>query len=697
MSLKTSLSKGPVSGALLRSNLRTHWVWPVIMSVLLSFNVLAVRDYVHSPEFSDLRDFLYYFIFAYIIGCIYSVMAGAKMFLYLDKPNSVSFMHGVPLSRLKLYLTNLLSGGILLVIPPLVSTILMLCLQLTVTSHGFTLYRCLAFFAAYMIYSLVAFAITVFSMTFCGNVIVSLLLTCGIAVLPAAIIGFVTYVLDNLLYGYIINDGIYNFLMKLYILPENLFSPDCLLYLIGTVVFLIAGYLIYAIRPLENCGEVVAFRKLRMLFTVVVAVVMGMISYMFFSGFFNINSLLCMLPLGLLGVIGANMIARKTVGLRGCGIHVFLYILLTVLGTVTLSNGGFGYVTRVPDIADIESVTFDSSLFNGAEVRFTDAESIESVRELHSAITHQSPGHDDTISADGTRPYHYANILLTYKLKNGTTLQRHYDVISTENYQKYAVPLLNVDAVRLSAFPALKDDATITEATIFDDRISTEARSFSGKELAVLREALTNDILSVPADTFDSYSNGALRLRLAYTVNKPSDNEPNYSTPAGEAYVRTYYTNVYLTEDFTETIAALDRLDYDIYNTEEFESIEKVIVWLHSYVDKNGTMTTMDLETSEQATTFPREDLTEDLSDYFGSGQLLSTVTDKEDIRKFYDYVGFSHKADSIGSESDYSRYDVEICFLDGANNLICSWWHTFYTEQLPADFLPYFPIPATK
>lgn len=697
MNLKTSLSKGPVSGALLKSNLRTHWVWPVIMSVLLSFNVLAVRDSVRSPSFSDLPNFLYYFIFAYIIGVIFSIMTAAKMFMYLDKPNSVSFMHGVPLSRLKLYVTNLLSGGIIVVIPPLVSVVLMLGLQLTVASRGFTLYRCLAFFASYMIYSLIAYAITVFSMAFCGNTIVSLLLTCGIVGLPAAIIGFFLYVCYYSLYGYVVNEGTYHFLMKLYILPENLFSPDCLIYIIGAVVFLVLGYCIYAVRPLENCGEVVAFRKLRMLFTIVVAVVMGMISYMFFSGFFNINSLLCMLPLGLLGVIGANMIARKTVGLRGCGIHVFIYVLLTVLGSVVLSSGGFGYVTRVPDVTSVESVTFDTSLFNGADVRLTDPEDIELVRELHSALTKQSPDRNDYVSSDGVRTYHYASIWLTYKLKNGTSLQRSYDLISSENYKKYALSLLELDSVRLSAYPFFADDAELIETTIFDDRISTEARSFSGAEQAVLCDAVRRDILSLSADSYDNDTNGALRLRFRYTYKNEENQGTAIASSNGgydvvrndEEYVRTYYHSIYLNEEYTETLAALKELGYDVYNSEEFESIEKAVVWLHAYVDENDTVATEDAEiiTRDYTTPLPAE-----LEDYFGNdGQLLAVVTDKVDIRTLYDYIGFGYQ---YGLEKyGYSYYQVEICFTDGGNNPIYSTWTTFYDAALADNLRPYFAL----
>lgn len=704
MNLKTSLSKGPVSRALLKANLRTHWVWPVAVSILLSFNVFVVRD-MHAGRVYEvtLDRFIYNFSFAYFVSILYSILTATKLFMYLDKPNSVSFMHGNPLSRLKLYVTTLCSGGILTVIPPLAAMLLMLVLQLSRQATGFTLYRCFAFFAVYMIYGLIAFAVAAFSMTFCGNVIVSVLLTCGIIVLPAAVIGFVIYILVNTLYGYTVNDAVLHFLEKLYILPEYILSWDCLIYLAGTVVFLTAGYFIYKMRPLENCGEVVAFRKLRVLFTVVVGIVMGMISYMFFSSFFSTVSLLWMLPLGLVGVIGANMIARKTVGLRGSGIHVFSYVALTLLLTLALSGDWFGYERRVPQLSDVKTVLLTGSDIGGT-AELTSPEDINAVLTLHDAYvsqrndksTFEAARLGDYNKLDETEYYRY-DLSLTYTMKNGTHLRRSYDYISEENYQKYLLPLYDTEAVKKALYPILREDVTTVNATIYDDRITTPAVTFTGKDLELLLNAIERDMEEHTARELRATSDGALRLNFEYYIHekkKLSSREEENAvitdiTPDGRSI---FTKRVRLNEAYTNTLAALEELGYDIHNTGVMEKADKATLRLYSYWESDGSWQDYSQGSWEDKEIPTTQQSTDKYPD--DGGWLMATVKNPEHIRLLYDRCGFGWSNNEYRHQS-YPAYEVEITFWDSdapdGEQYLYSCYSAIPEDAIPASLAAYF------
>ena len=642
MNLKTSLSKGPVSGAILRSNLRTHWVWPCVMGILLCFNVLAVREFsivgISTPKFLE------WFYVSFIFGIIYAVMTAAKLFMYLDKSNSVSFMHGIPVSRLKLYGTDLLSGGIITMIPPIAACILMLILQLCRASSCFRLYSILAFLGVYAVYTLIAFAITVFSMVFCGNVIVSLLLACGIGVLPAAVLFFSVYVLRLNLYGYMAGDGVERFVTALYILPAELLSARCLVYIIGGLVFLAAGYFVYALRPLENAGEVVAFRKLRMLFTIVVGIVLGMISYMFFVGIFEVKSVMWMLPLGLVGAIGANMIARKTVGLRGSGIHVAAYVLLTLLVSLSLSNDWFGYVHRVPELSDIKSVTFSTK--NLAAVRLTDSEEISAVRALHTALTEQAGEEMRFDYANDNRDpeaYQYCDITLSYTLKSGLTVRRSYDYIKNTHYVHYMLPLLDSDSVKLATYGVLGEGITPVQATIYDDRITTPAETYGAESTAKLIEALRRDVREHTANELCA-DNSALSIRFEFYDDNADDKYYDRGYSIDENGKRIYYSTVHYNENYRNLIAAIEELGYDIYNREQLDKADTLLIRLYDYYS-------IEYADGDAPAT----------ESYDGTGGIIAEITDPERIRDYYIRCGFGWNNSGVGENGAV----LEFTFLD--------------------------------
>lgn len=676
MNSKTSLFERFFSKAVIKSDLRNHWPWPVAASVLLFFNLLGAIDagrlaYSDSPANYSL--FINRFFFSFFVSCVYGFLIGTKLFMYLDKMNSVSCIHGFPFSRKKLYLSHILSGFILFALPAVFITIAMFLLGVPFNYTLFTPGNCAAFLGIYLIYSLISFAIAVFSMTICGNVIISMLLSCGIVVLPAAFIGFFEYVLYSSIYGYMGSDFLVEILLYLYILPSAMFPVNFLVYVVGAILLITAGFFIYKIRPLENCDEVVAFRKLRWLFITTVGVVLGMISYMFFAVIFNSHSLLFTLPLGLVGVIAASMFARKSVSLRGSGRYIIAYIAVAFVLTAGLKYDIFGYERRIPSENSIQwvelSINRRNAYYNidvSPDYKVTSEEDIEKIRALHSAYISEKGNEKAVI---------YNDITFTYRLKNGLSLKREYYHISQENYDKYMTPVLNIDKVKSMEYPLLDNvEKEILNITVYDNMQGiSSVYAWSEDTAKELYDALIYDLKNNKYE--DLQGSGTLNIQVQYYVPGTYKDKDDIPETLAEKTELAAYCSMDITSDYTRTLSVLQKCGFYTENEDMLQTIKKVMV------EGGGYYETVYTESSDGI--------------YMGNGEayevytggINSEITDPEDIKTIYELCIY-------GFESSANTQDIPqyfITFINENNEIVFSKAYNIITNNLPENLQKYF------
>ena len=676
MNSKTSLFVRFFSIAGRKSDLRDHWPWPVAASVLLFFNLLGAIDagrlaYSDSPANYSL--FINRFFFSFFVSCVYGFLIGTKLFMYLDKMNSVSCIHGLPFSRKKLYLSHILSGFILFALPAVFITASMFILGVPFERTLFTPGNCAAFLGIYLIYSFISFAIAVFSMTICGNVIISMLLSCGIVVLPAAFIGFFQYVLYSCVYGYTGGDFLLEILLYLYILPSAMFPVNFLVYVVGAILLITAGFFIYKIRPLENCEEVVAFRRLRWLFITTVGVVLGMISYMFFAAIFNYHSLLLTLPLGLVGVIAASMFARKTVSLRGSGRYIIAYIAVAFVLTAGLKHDIFGYERRIPSEDSIQSVELSINHRNAyynidvsPDYKVTSEEDIEKIRALHSAYISEKGNEKAVI---------YNDVTFTYRLKNGLSLKREYYHISQENYDKYMTPVLNIDKVKSMEYPLLDNvEKEILNITVYDDMQGISSTyAWSEDAAKELYDALMYDLENNKYE--DLQSSGTLSVEVSYYVPGTYRDKDNIPETLAEKNELAVYCSMNITSHYTKTLEVLKKNGFYTEGEYLLPAIKKVIV------EGGGNYETVYSESSDGV--------------YIGTGEayevytggINSEITDPEDIKTIYELCiyGFEGSAETQNNQRYY------ITFINENDEIIFSRSYNIIIGSLPENLQKYF------
>lgn len=576
MNSKTSWYDKFFSKAIIRADIRNNWVWSAVMTVIFVLNTMSVPstfDEYYSSSHTTLQNF---FVVPLFFAILYALFLGARVFSYLNKPNSVSNMHGLPFSRGLLYRSHLASGMILICFPILVTNLIMMMLSSSCAVLSGR--NILILLATYIIYTFLSFAISAFSMTVCGNVVVSTLFSCTIAVMPAALLTFIYTICEMNFYGFSTDGGgiFASILEFLYIIPQDLFPWNFLTYVVFAAVFFVGGYFVYRIRPLENCEEVVAFKKLRWLFIYTVGIVCGMVSYMFFLSVFEVQALVGMLPLGIIGVVVSTMIAKKSANLKGTLRHVLIFTLFICLASASVSFDIIGFEKKVPKVSDVKYVEIGYARHvvgqGTPDNKVERPEDIEKIITLHKAYIAGENSRDEDRE--------YAGFTFEYHLKNGSTLVRRYNYLRGEDADKYLLDVYNIDEYKKKEFTIADDiEKEILSVLITDTGIFDYSAYFTDDDALKLYEAVVSDINRLSYDKL--CANGTLRLRFNYYEPEKDALKP-VTIEEKEKYSR--YATVYIGEHFTQTLKVLEELGVP----EETGDIEKVSAVVVNREDKYG-------------------------------------------------------------------------------------------------------------
>ena len=709
MSLKTSSSNKFFSKAIIKADLKNHWAWPVIAGVLMIFNLFTVLNSYSiiyyfdrvKPPYSWLNmaeRLLNEYYFTFFVGIVFSILLGAKLFFYLDKVNSVSCMHGMPFTRKKLFFSHFLSGGILVMMPAVFITVAMMILKIFLPQSIFGIDICLAFLLAYAVYCFIAFAISVFTMTVSGNVLVSLAYCGCIIILPISVVAFVEHLCETQIYGYVSGGFVEKVFNYLYLIPSFLYPWKFFIYIIlGTALF-VAAYFIYKSRPLENCEEVMAFRKSRWLFIALVGFILGMISYVFFVDMLGGESLLWMLPLGLVGTVAASMFARKSVSLKGSFKYIAAYVLIALVCSSALKYDLFGYERRIPSASSIESVYVDYHTRNYyyyeydremPDYHITEPDEIELVRQLHKAYLAEKGNYYTT------RPYNDSmyrddDVMLVYKLKNGMTVKRRYHNLSSENFDNYFKPVLDTHTMKSQKYPVIDGvEKEFLNITVYDNRIDTPAITYTDTEsVEKLARALERDVLN--NSYTELYEKGALSLVIEYYVPGSRQREGELPANVSEKYQTASSHRMYLNQNFRETLRVLEEIGYEVHREDEIGRIEKLTI-----------ATVADYEKIKYEYEHTTKDIMGSVLGYYPESSAAYvetktiTVTDKDDIKDFYKLCGTGFLTD-MNAEDEWKILECEFIFtdskyevIDGSTVFACG--AELIVENLPSNLQKYF------
>lgn len=359
------------------------------------------------------------------------VLASILLFKYANQEKSSSFIHGLPISKRKLYITNILTGIIMYVIPFLVNLIIILLLNLGDMGNYLQFADITKWFGVCMLYSTMFFAFATFIGAFCASKISHGILTYILMYAPTGIISLTSIIMEKILYGFnglsssleefsklpfikIMND--FNE-MSLYCSSETIKfeTSTIIIYIVSIIVMLVLGYFVYKKRKLEITKEFIAFKGIRSFIKYATTFLVNLLSYMYFYdviGKHNISTLLASFIITLIAYLIIEMILKKTYKVFKSIIGFIVYAIIVTIAFVILNTGAFGYETRIPKVEDVQEVSFG---IENETVNFKEKQKIQNIIEFQQKLVAEKK--------EG-----YSEYTLEYKLKNGKKIIRKYNI-----------------------------------------------------------------------------------------------------------------------------------------------------------------------------------------------------------------------------------------------------------------------------
>ena len=428
----------------------------------------------------------YYTVLSYgvpVISIVYAILCAMAVWSYLYNARSVGLMHTLPIRREGLFLTNLLSGLVMMAIPYAVTGVLIVLVSFLY--GGFEPVGVLVTILGVAGESIFFFGLATFCAFIVGNVFM----------LPAlyALFNFLAVLTDftvNLLaqgfcFGiYSSYSGTVEWLSPVVYLMQKI-SPNSTyetqwvtdrlggqryetsvptsvtlengwliaVYAAVGVVLLVLAWLLYRKRRSESAGDVVAVGWMKPVFryglAVFSAILGGRLLYaLFWESFQNglyftvLPMILCMIVGGAVGYYAASMLLAKTPRVFKT---TWKGMMAVALGCAALCGAMkydlFGVERRVPDAGSIKEVNLYAADSNYYLTPGQDDALIEEVRALHQAIindkdyalTAASAASEAYSGADEEIPHAYTNVRFTYTLNSGLKVERQYDLYLTRD------------------------------------------------------------------------------------------------------------------------------------------------------------------------------------------------------------------------------------------------------------------------
>lgn len=503
--------------ALILNNLKRFWWVSLLYTIglFLLSPVLVLSKEKGMIEFETIFDGTIFFLF------IVPVFLAVMVFRYMQNSKSMVTVHAMPYNRLDLYVNNVISGLILLIVPILLNSALLSYLQLSpkegiIFEQGISI----KYLWISLLVSITLYAITVAVGMVTGSSIAQIIFTYIINFLPAGIVVILHYLFDGIIYGFSgISQDVIAKLAKispivqtLYLRNQGKISDFLIPDIILIIAVLVIGYFLYKYRNLEDAGEVISGKFIKPIFKYGVTVCVMLVGALYVKEIFEVDSpdLIIYLLFALLGYAVAEMLLRKSFKILNSykGFIGFIGVFAIVVACINFDL--LGYEKYVPKADDIECFTFGSTwqievYKQGIKTDvLTSKENIEKVVALN----------QDIIKNKNANMSKHGEMRFTYLLKNGKTVSRLYridrasyeervrEIMQSEEYKKSQVELFkrNIEEI---------DNIKVSNYVFSDHSVAITTK----EEIAQLVSAMEQDILSSNynlAHTSYNYSYGYL-------------------------------------------------------------------------------------------------------------------------------------------------------------------------------------------
>jgi len=600
---------------LFRKNLTRFWpLWAVPSFIGALFPLVALTQIVRYGE--DLQPLevtrTYYDIVTYgvpIVSLIYAVLVAAAVWSYLYNSRSVGMMHTLPVKRSGLFVTGVLSGMAMMLIPYVVTG--GLAIVVFACFGGFDLLGTLVTILAVLGHSLFYFASATAVAFVTGNlfalpvlyfifhflavgmdVLVNLFANGFIFGLAADYSGLVEWLSPTVyLMHHVMVDSQYveRFVPDIHASYGGYYESELVsvtlengwligVYALVGLALLGIAFALYRKRRSESAGDVVAVGWMKPVFrcgvTVCGAMAGGLALYAIFWGSFQNGDLYDVLPLlaamlvaGAIAYYTASMLLAKSLRVfRGSwkGLGIMAICAAVICGVLHFDL--LGVETRVPRVSQVETVTLYVADNNYTFDPETEADLLEEVRAVHRAIAEdadyiRSMERNWTIGGetDFGNVSSYNTVRLTYGLKNGVTVSRRYYVPITRNrlqdettYDFALNRLVNGDAMKAKRFH-LNSEYAPHGGRVYLEKGGGDT-SFGNREAKAVLEAVGKDVANGTCGTYDWFG---LFFGNAYAMDLDLEFQSERVNERGVPYTDHDFINITVYPEMTHTVAVL--------------------------------------------------------------------------------------------------------------------------------------------
>ncbi|AWI04239.1 DUF6449 domain-containing protein [Clostridium drakei] len=407
------------------------------------------------------------------------VFAAILLFRYIQVKNSSDMIHSFPIKRSVLYRSHAVVGALLLVFPVIINGFI--CVFLDIVMHlgkyyspydvfqwiGTTIVVCLLFFFMCISVGMVV-----------GSSIMQGMLTYILLVFPVAIAILLSENFDGFVYGFVCNDNnIEKFspvtrIWKMSVRYNTDFinkisMNEIIVYVVICIVLYLFGMFIYNKRKLESASKSIVFRGLEYVFKYGVTFCAMLVGGIYFRVTQkSVHWLLIgFLITSLIGYFAAEMIIKKSIKVFKNVKGYLIYAVIIILVIMGVNFDILGYEKKMPSLNSVDSVYFSESFDhlnfykNNRDVYFYKKD-IENIYNFHKQLIEEKSKNNDKNNGGQSR-----RIIFIYNLKNGSKIQRGYDV-SLENYTKYLKPIYEAKEYKKMNYDILQVNSSEIEKII---------------------------------------------------------------------------------------------------------------------------------------------------------------------------------------------------------------------------------------
>lgn len=570
MTLRTSFC----NSTLLRKSITRYWpLWALFTACLMLFVFTPLREmnaqyytYSSSTYLTDADEIVAYCVnVSTLLSLPYAAICAACCFGYLHKSRSAYMLHAFPVSRGLLFRTNLLSGLLFFLVPWTV--VMAICAALFCT-RGLLVSAILAGWGMGILNFLFLYGLAIACMHITGRTVYGVLSYLALNFAAIIIEMLCLIIIEPLAYGIQFDNIALTWLspvVEIFLLSTSesahfqglLWGYSAIIALVGVGLMVLSG-LLYRRRQMERCGETIVYAFARpifkYLFTLLSALILGVVSLgIIYGDIYVSNSILPVLmylSLGaFVGYFAAEMMLHRTARVFHwrAWIGCLGSVIVLTLGLCAVRFDWFHVVRFVPETADIAYVEIsDASSSYAAHLTLREPEEIDRLRTLHADWVADYLNGLDDVNYNGNVQF----MAITYHLKNGTEVERHYTFWENgSDCCRRALALMRDTALTERFYRELnlaERDSVIIESWYQEDKYGDTHLALTTSQAQALNDCLIRDAAAGRIYAFSNLENDSL-VGIRY-----------YDTFADQSVATRYYLSI--PSSAIETVAYLESL-----------------------------------------------------------------------------------------------------------------------------------------